>query len=408
MNLQHWLDNYILDPYNPYVNFNLGLCYDELGQTSSAAGYYLRSIEFGNNDNHIYEALLRMALCFEKQGSRVFTTTGVLLRAISLLPKRPEGYFLLSRLYERNKSWHESYTMATIGYEFATNEPNTKTDVEYPGKWGFIFEKAVVGWWIGLIDESIYLFRELKRNYNLPYNYKITVENNINNLGNTWKSPIEYNYQHYSGLRFKFDGAKDIQKNYSQCHQDLFVLSILNGKRNGTFLEIGCADPFYGNNTALLEQDFDWTGISIDIDNDSINKFNQHRKSHTILQDATKIDYTEILTNEIIDYLQIDCDPPTASYEVLEKIPFHKYKFRVITFEHDYYIDDTQSIRDKSRRYLESFGYKLIVNNIAPDNYCSYEDWYVHPDLVDNNIINIMTCINDNIKRSDKYILNNL
>lgn len=215
MDLQYWLSNYISDPYNPENNFNLGLCYEEKGHTSSAAGYFLRSIEFGKDNNKTYESLLKMSLCFEKQNNRVFTIKGILLRAISLLPKRPEAYFLLARTYERNKDWQECYTTSILGYEFATDEPQTKTNVEYPGKYSFLFEKAVAGWWIGLYDESLYLFRLLKREYNLSLIYKNAVENNLKNLGN-WKEPSLYNSNYYLDLRYKFQNAHIIKQNYSQ------------------------------------------------------------------------------------------------------------------------------------------------------------------------------------------------
>jgi hypothetical protein len=408
MDLQYWLSSYISDPYNPENNFNLGLCYEEKGHTSSAAGYFLRSIEFGKDNNKIYESLLKMSLCFEKQNNRVFTIKGILLRAISLLPKRPEAYFLLARIYERNKDWQECYTTSILGYEFATDEPQTKTNVEYPGKYSFLFEKAVAGWWIGLYDESLYLFRLLKREYNLSLIYKNAVENNLKNLGN-WKEPSLYNSNYYLDLKYKFQNVHTIKQNYSQCYQDMFVLSILNGKRNGTYLEIGCADPYYGNNTALLENEFGWNGISVDIDSKLVETFNNHRNNKAIQKDATKINYSELLQNNlIIDYLQIDCDPPSISYEVLQKIPFHTHKFAVITFEHDHYLDDTQSIRDKSRKLLQSFDYELVVSNISPDDYCSYEDWWVHPDLVDRNIINIMKDNSDITKKAEKYIYNRL
>jgi hypothetical protein len=182
---------------------------------------------------------------------------------------------------------------------------------------------------------------------------------------------------------------------------------MLNGKRNGTYLEIGCADPYYGNNTALLENEFGWSGTSVDIDSKLVETFNNHRNNKAIQKDATKINYSELLQNNlIIDYLQIVCDPPSISYEVLQKIPFHTHKFAVITFEHDDYIDDTQSIRDKSRKFLQSFGYELIVSNVAPDDYCSYEDWLVHPDLIDRNIINVMKDNSDTVKKAEKYIYN--
>ena len=402
MNLQYWLDNYILDPYNPENSFQLGLRYEEQGQTASAAGYFLRSVEFGTDTNRRYEALLKIALCFERQTNRVFTLKGTLLRAIALLPKRPEAYFLLARVYERNKDWQECYTLSTIAYDYATDEPNTISNVEYPGKYGFIFEKAVSGWWIGLMDESLHLFRVLNKNYKLDHVYKISVQNNLKNLGN-WKSPIKYTKNKYQKLKYKFKNSENLKINYSQCFQDIFVLSILDGKRDGTYLEIGCADPLYGNNTALLEKEYGWTGISIDIDSQWSTKWEQQNRK-CFIENALKINYSELLKNNIIDYLQIDCDPPSISFEVLQKIPFHTHKFAVITFEHDHYADDTQSIKDKSRKYLQSFGYELVVSNVSPDDYCDYEDWWVHPDLVDRKIINIMKATDDTIKKIDKYI----
>ena len=407
--LQHWLNLFILNPKDSEVNFNLAYEYDLQGQTASAAGYYLRSIEFGDNNDKMYEALLRMALCFERQGNRVFTLKGILLRAVALLPKRPEAYFLLARVYERNKDWQECYTLSTMAYEFATDEPKTLTDVEYPGKYGFIFEKAVAGWWVGLMDESMYLFRKLLREYNVAPIYKTTIHNNINNL-DKGKEPIEYRHTRYQELRYKFKGSEELKRNHSQCFQDIFVLSMLDGKRKGTYLEIGCANPHYGNNTALLEEGFEWTGLSMDLDPKWPDFWeDQGRKSGCIIADALQFDYEKYLKGQdIIDYLQVDCDPASISFEALLKIPLHKHKFRVITFEHDHYNDDTQSIRDKSRKYLQSFGYELVVSNVSPDDYRSYEDWWVHPDLVDRKIVDIMKATDDTIKKVDKYIYNQI
>lgn len=410
MSLNYWLDNYITDPRNQEINFNLGWEYEKMGQTASAAGYYLRSVEFGKDNSKIYEALLRISLCFEKQGNRVFTIKGILLRAISVLPKRPEAHFLLSRIYERNKDWQEGYTAAMLGYEFATDEPNTKTDVEYPGKWAFIFEKAVCGWWVGLYDESISLFRSLQ-SYNMPSVYADSVKRNLDQLGSMWKEPLLYHKGYYEQLRYKFNEAHLITRNYSQCYQDMFALCMTNGKQHGTYLEIGSADPFYGNNTALLEE-MGWRGVSVDIDANSVKTFNEQRENKAIQSDATKLDYSRVLEEanftDVIDYLQIDCDPPAVSYEVLTKIPFWDYKFRVITFEHDAYVDPTGSIREKSRKYLESHGYVLAVRNIAPDKYSAYEDWWVHPDLVDTNILQRMLLDTEDPKKADDYMLNNL
>jgi tetratricopeptide (TPR) repeat protein len=178
------LYQYLQNPKDSNVCFELALEYEKLGQTASATGFYLRSIEFGFDIKMQYEALCRIALCFEKQGNRWFMIKGILLRAISLLPNRPEAHFLLCRAYERNRDWQEGYTHSILAESIATSEPESITDLEYPGKWVFTFEKAVVAWWIGLHNESIYLFKVLKNNNRLTKIYKNAVENNLKNLTN--------------------------------------------------------------------------------------------------------------------------------------------------------------------------------------------------------------------------------
>jgi tetratricopeptide (TPR) repeat protein len=407
-NLNDKLARFVTDPKNPRYNFLLGNAYEDMGHTAAAAGYYLRTAEFAGNDLLIYEALLRMALCFNRQGSRVFTVKGVLLRAISLLPARPEAYFLLSRTYEVNREWGEAYTWATLGEgmfcHFEINRTKLITNVEYPGLYGFTFEKAVAGWWIGLYDESLHLFRQLSGRTDLTNDIRNSVRNNLDTLMDDWKEPLTYDESMYERLRVKFNGARDIKNNYSQCYQDMFVLTMLNGKREGKYLEIGGGDPFYGNNTALLEKDFLWHGISIDISKEATEKFEQVRAGVVIIGDATRLDYHDLL-NDDYDYLQIDCDPALTSLEVLLRIPFEKHRFAVITFEHDHYADETSGVRDRSRDYLRSQGYELIVTDIAPDKFRGYEDWWVHPEMVDAGIVVRMKDNSNSVKRADNYML---
>ncbi len=99
--LKDKLKKYIDDPKDEKICFELGLEYEKLGQTASAIGLYLRATEFTTNIELSYEALCRIGLCFERQGNRWFMIKGIYLRAISLLPNRPEANFLLCRAYER-------------------------------------------------------------------------------------------------------------------------------------------------------------------------------------------------------------------------------------------------------------------------------------------------------------------
>ena len=131
-----------------------------------------------------------------------------------------------------------------------------------------------------------------------------------------------------------------------------------------------------------------------------VDKFRSLRSNKIICTDGTRIDYAKLLNesnlySSNIDYLQIDCEPPAKTFEILLSIPFHKYKFGIITYEHDYYLDITKTYREKSRNYLRSLGYVLILPNISLDDSTPFEDWWAHPDLIDEEIIDKLTINNE-------------
>ena len=416
--LQQLLNAYIMNPQDVENNFALGFYYDTIGQTASALSYYLRCAERTPDDLLKYECLIRSSMCFDKQGTRGFTVKGLLQHAISILPKRPEAYYLLSRFFERDTRdghWNDGYMIASIGQKVCDfNSSPLRTNVDYPGEYAILYQKAVISWWCGLCNESKNLFQDLRDNYDLNEIHKKSVIENLIKLNGTKKeeSFASYNKSKYSSLKVKFPGSELIEKNYSEAYQDMFVLTMLNGKKDGTYLEIGAGNSFYGNNTALLEKQFDWRGVALDIDENFVNAHKNERKNPCFLKNATLVNYNAFLSgldfpNEI-DYLQLDCDPPSVTYDILLSIPFETYKFAVITYEHDYYCDETKSFQEKSKKYLESYGYVRVANNISPDEFRPYEDWWIHPDLIDNVVLEKMMYINDDTKKAENYLLNKL
>jgi hypothetical protein len=404
-----------MDPENPERNYELALLYDVIGQTASASTFYMRASELTEDKTLAYECLIRFASCYERQGDRKHTVTVMLKHAINLLPKRPEAYFIMSRLCERTNEHVEGYTYAQIGLEVADfSLPPLRTNVEYPGKWGLIFEKAVCSWWWGKSIECRKLFLTLLDDYFdvMDDVHKSAVERNLVTLGS---GPKEISFKAYTkkkhdSLKFKFSGSDRIEGNYAQIYQDLFVLAALKGKRDGTYLEIGSGDPFYGSCTALLEKEFGWRGVGSEIQDELISKHAAFRKNKVLHQDARTLDYQTILkdlaVNGAVDYLQLDCDPPSMTYEIMLQIPFDQYKFAVITYEHDHYLDFTKSYRKKSREFLRSKGYVLIVGNVAAHEAAPFEDWWVHPDLVDADIIKQMESNNQTgVNVIEEYML---
>ena len=188
-------------------------------------------------------------------------------------------------------------------------------------------------------------------------------------------------------LRLPFAGDEPIERNYSQAGQDLFVLSMLNGKRDGVFLDLGCNQPIVINNTYLLESEFGWDGVAIDIDPEFFDLF-VFRKCKTLIADCTKLKWdkvVQLLGTTSIDYLSLDLEPPAVTLECLKTIPFDRLQFSVITFEHDAYRAG-DSVRNPSREILEQQGYVRVCSDIHVNGYV-FEDWYCDPNRVDGDRI---------------------
>jgi len=410
VNLEDLLYQYIDDPNNAENNFQIAMHYDNIGQTASAVSYYLRAAERAPSDLLKYECLIRTSLCFNRQGARNFTVKGLLQHAVSLMPNRPEAYYLLSRHYEHEQNdghWTNCYMMACIGEKVSDfNSPLLRTWVDYPGYYALTFQRALSSWHCGLCDESRDLFKALLRDKNVNDNFKNVIINNLKWMKVYHEIPFDtYDPSKYERFKFKFPGLEEIEQNWSEAYQDMFVLTVLKGKKNGTYLEIGAGSPFFGSNTVLLEK-FGWKGHGFDINPLAVNA---DRKNPCVLKNALEVDYSQLLSDmeygDVIDFLQVDLEPADITYDALKVIPWDKYKFRVVTFEHDYYNDESKTIRDKSREFLKSKGYELLVTNIAPDTLRVFEDWWIHPDLVDRDIADKLKEVSDRVKKAEDLLI---
>ena len=204
-----------------------------------------------------------------------------------------------------------------------------------------------------------------------------------------------------------------LNKSYSYSYQDLFVISALNKKENGYFLEIGSHHPITNNNSYLLENKYNWSGLLVEY-LDFSKLYEENRKnSKYVIQDARTVNYYNLFKKynfpNNMDYLQIDLDVDNKStldtLRVLDKTIFDEYKFATVTFEHDIYRGNFFNTRDISRKIFRDRGYILLFPDISTsymgNTNLPYEDWYVHPDLVDKNFI-------DNFKTEEAIMDKNI
>ena len=188
-----------------------------------------------------------------------------------------------------------------------------------------------------------------------------------------------------------------------QAEQDKFVLNVLKEKRNGYFLEIGSNHPININNSFLLETKYDWKGIMVEYNPSFLPLYEMFRpNSIHVINDATIIDYKSVFENNnvpsIFDYLQIDLEANNGStIKTLEKLDneiFDAYKFATVTFEHDIWHTNFDNTRLKSRDIFKKRGYVSVFEDVNNGFDYPYEDWYVHPELVDMNYISNLIEIN--------------
>jgi len=193
----------------------------------------------------------------------------------------------------------------------------------------------------------------------------------------------------------------------AQFYQDFFVWNITRGKYGGFFLDIGAGigggvpranDPGWFSNTYFLEHYMGWGGIGIDYDKRWCNFVRPHRgKTKILCEDLIARNINEILEEvgcpQEIDYLSFDVDD--AQEKVLSELDFDKYKFKVITYEHNLFqsypnCDQNHTEEHKAKvveRYKldrEKFmdlGYKILWENVGEFTDRPVEDWYVNEEL---------------------------
>ena len=197
----------------------------------------------------------------------------------------------------------------------------------------------------------------------------------------------------------------------SQFGQDLFVLNELNFKKNGFFVEFGATNGINGSNTYLLENKFNWRGILAEPAKIFYNELNKNRKCFIETNLVWKNSQSRLLFHEdfagglstikkfidhdtqirkknkeyiletislndllvkynapkIIDYLSIDTEG--SEFNILNNFDFNKYKFRIITCEHNFTPN-----KNKIHKLLTKNGYVKKHSSLVS----FVDDWYVY------------------------------
>lgn len=376
------LNDVVLDFENPFKIFNLAKEYDRLEQGAAAFSFYLRAADMSpgktTKEKWVqYKSMILGSHIFHRSKNRDHSTEGLLKIAIETMPDRPEAYYFMAKFKEERNEWRDSMMYSKIGIN-TDAEDSLDDDLGYPGKDALRLLYARAKWKTDGRDSSKNLAFNLK--YKSKLNKEIDKEATALLLQHGYPSTLAYDSSLEYRYKYKFDGLDKVASNNSRHFQDMFVLSALNGRRNGTFVELGSGHPELFNNTLLLEKEFGWKGISLDNSERMCHIYSRKRQSNVILDDAGTIDYKSLFTRHCferkIDFLRINAEK--ASIDALKNIPFDNYEFDVIQFQHNavWWGND---FRKESREILSKLGYILLVSDVAVDPSSPYEDWWVHP-----------------------------
>jgi len=380
------LKDVVLDHKNPYKLYKLAREYDKLKQGAGAFSFYMRASEFNNGETFEekwiqYKSLVSMGNIYKRNPDRWETVDSLFKSAITVLPNRPEAYYFLAHMEALQRSrWQDGYLISMLGLQHVNSE-TIDDDLPYPGPQGLKYINAVSNWKVHGNESSKLSLFNFKHLTHHDEEHDKEIDKWIASSGYPHRVP--YEKKDLESYKFPFAGIENIEKNYARHYQDMFVLSMLHGKRNGKFIELGSGDPYVFSNTALLEDQFGWTGISIDNDERAAAEFVKQRKSTMILGDAAKIDYKLLFKSncidDYVDYLRINAEH--ASLHALQNMPFNKYRFGVIQFQHNA-IWWGDKFRNESRDVLSKAGYVLVGNDISTSKDTNYEDWWVHPQII--------------------------
>lgn len=214
------------------------------------------------------------------------------------------------------------------------------------------------------------------------------------------------------GASFLCFCSANFTRSRAQLFQDLFVVFVLKGKRDGFFVEFGATNGLDLSNTAILEKDFQWKGLLAEpakcwhaaLKSNRSAALDQRcvwsKSGETLSFKETEIPELSTLATLVdadfnrggrvngkvytvetvslndllkfhncprqIDYLSIDTEG--SELEILRAFKFDDYDIGVVSVEHNYREPDRQAILD----LLTQNGFIRVFEALS-----KYDDWYV-------------------------------
>jgi len=223
--------------------------------------------------------------------------------------------------------------------------------------------------------------------------------------------------------RLGTDYWEDFQETKSQFGQEIFVLAMLDWKRDGYCVEFGALDGVTHSNALLHERKYGWSGLlaeptkefhetlksnrncKIDeravwsesgrelmfrvTDARGLSTLDQYWNSDGHARLRAAVDVYPVSTVSLIDlfdfhkvpnkvdYLSIDTEG--SEIDIVRSFPFQKYDISIVSIEHNY-----SQNRDNLRKIMADNGFVRVFEDLS-----QVDDWYVKRDLAKGRILRI-------------------
>lgn len=202
----------------------------------------------------------------------------------------------------------------------------------------------------------------------------------------------------------------------ADLRQDILALAVHGFKRGGYFVEFGALDGVTGSNTYVLEQQYQWRGITaeaariwhdrlrtnracitdtravsahsgqqltfketdVQLGLSGLVDFFDHREYHAARRASSTgttykvptVSLTDLLTEHHapaeIDYISMDTEG--SELAILSTFDFSRYHVGLWTIEHNYF----ESVRDQIYSIMIANGYQRILPDLS-----TIDDWYI-------------------------------
>jgi len=180
--IKELLKVYDKDPSNMQSNVDLASEYWNLGQYAGAVTFLNRLAEMSDDDDIVYESLVLLSQCFNRQGKRNIHMFLSLYHAISVCPHRPEAYYYLS-IGLNLKEPFQAYAYCNIALQNWENRKDVTGYKVWFHKYQLLFQKGINAWHTWRVEEAKEILYDVHMNYDMDEWFSELVIENLNSIG---------------------------------------------------------------------------------------------------------------------------------------------------------------------------------------------------------------------------------